>query len=137
MGLLRAKVQKWKLCGGKSSQFMTVLAQNDISWEHVPNVYMMNLSSKPEVGFNLTIIIHAKIFGAFPQLCYVVQLSFQQQLLYYLCVSSTGLCCCSPVLLPEWRGEQIQTKPSSSRRLLFEFEMSPNLLIFNLALVCV
>ena len=36
------------------------LAQNDISWEHVPDIYMMNLLSEPEVGHNLTIIIHRK-----------------------------------------------------------------------------
>lgn len=30
------KVQWWKLCNGKYSQFITVVVQSDIPWEHFP-----------------------------------------------------------------------------------------------------
>lgn len=98
---VESKVQKWKVSGGKSSPFITVLAQNAISREHVPDVRMMNLLSQPEVGLNLAVIIHAQIFGAFPSavLCSTA-FSF-----LHLCVSPTGLRRGGALLLPERRGE--------------------------------
>lgn len=71
-----SKVQKWKPNSGKYFHFLTILARSNFSWEQVPDVHMMDRLSEPEVGHNLTVIIHREIFGAFPQLCYL-QLSVQ------------------------------------------------------------
>lgn len=47
-----SQMQWWKPKDGKYSQFMTLIAQNDISWENFPRIEMMNLLSESEVGQN-------------------------------------------------------------------------------------